>query len=274
MCAAQLTGGICYRASGSGAGEKREDVATDADKVFQAPITGAGIGETMINKCFLYIDGYPRNASDVPFDIAIDWGDGSPLEQYFRLRVDKVPQFYHIYNDMEPKEILVTITNSCGTATRTVLYVPFVPPECECQNFYNLDINNVLVSFSGVDWDLEISGCFIEVEADADYVTARMVTDVSTNLPLVAFPVICIEIPEGTFDLVTSGIPTEEAVLNVYTHLGPGYPVTPYSGFAVPLVQSMGQSVEQTASNVKIEPDSLVLALTQPRTNNEGDGYV
>ena len=71
--------------------EKRKNVATDADEVFQTQATSAGIGETMINKCFLYIDGYPRNASDIPFDMAIDWGDGSPVEQYFRLQVDKVP---------------------------------------------------------------------------------------------------------------------------------------------------------------------------------------
>jgi hypothetical protein len=242
--------------------------------MFQAPITGAGIGETMINKAFLYIDGYPKNASDVPFDIAIDWGDGSPVEEYFRLHVDKVPQFYHIYHDTEPKEITVTITNSCGTATRTILYVPFVPPECECKNFYNLDINNVLVSFSGVDWDLEITGCFVDVEIEEDYVTTRMITDVSTNLELVAFPAICVQMPDGTFDMITSAIPTEEAVLNVYTHLGPGYPITPYTGFAVPLVQSMGQSIEHLTNDSAIESDSLVLALTQPRTNNEGGGYV
>ena len=117
----------------------------------------------MLNKVFLHIDDYPRNASDVPFDISIDWGDGSDVEEYFRLVVDRVPQFYHIYNDVQARTITVTITNRCGTATQTIEYVPFVPPDCDCLNFYNLNINNLVTDFDQVAWDLDITGCFTDV---------------------------------------------------------------------------------------------------------------
>ena len=164
----------------------------------------------MLNKCFLYIDGYPRNVRDVPFDISIDWGDGSKPEQYFRLFVEKVPPFYHIYNDTESRTIEVTVTNRCGSAVQTISYVPFVPPECECRNFYHLNLNNILVDFSGIEWNLEITGCFTGVmRIDTEHVTARMVTDVSTNLPLTTFPKVAAPLPERTFALMTRTIPTE-----------------------------------------------------------------
>ena len=158
----------------------------------------------MLNKCFLYIDGYPRNASDVPFDISIDWGDGSEPEQYFRLFVEKVPQFYHIYEDTEPRTITVTITNRCGSAVQTIEYVPFIPPECECQNFYNLNLGNIAVDFTGIEWNLDITGCFTDVtRVDAEHVAARMVTDVSTNLPLITFPVKHTLLPDNTFENIS-----------------------------------------------------------------------
>ncbi|MCL2005443.1 MAG: hypothetical protein FWG73_04685 [Planctomycetaceae bacterium] len=52
----------------------------------------------MESKCYLYIDDYPKNASDVPFDIEIDWGDSSAIEKYASLVVDQVPQLSHLYH--------------------------------------------------------------------------------------------------------------------------------------------------------------------------------
>ena len=104
----------------------------------------------MINKCFLYIDDYPRHANDIPFSITIDWSDGSALEQYDDLHVTRIPSFYHIYDDLEPHEIAVTITNNCGSFTKNILYTPYVPEECACSNFYDLKLNEVLLSFSGI----------------------------------------------------------------------------------------------------------------------------
>jgi len=158
----------------------------------------------MLNKCFLYIDGYPRNASDVPFDISIDWGDGSEPEQYFRLFVGIVPQFYHIYEDAVPRTIEVTITNRCGSAVQTIEYIPFVPPECDCRNFYNLHLGNLVVDFSEIEWNLDITGCFTDVtRIDAEHIAARLVTDVSTNLPLITFPVKHTLLPDNTFENVS-----------------------------------------------------------------------
>jgi hypothetical protein len=165
----------------------------------------------MLNKCFLYIDGYPRNASDVPFDLSIDWGDGSEPEQYFRLFVEKVPQFYHLYEDTEPRTIEVTITNRCGSAVQTIEYIPFIPPECDCKNFYNLNQNNIMVDFSGIEWNLEITGCFTDVTLiDAEHIAARMVTDVSTNVPLMAFPVTPTLLPDNTFENMTPLVSLQE----------------------------------------------------------------
>ena len=183
--------------------------------MLQTPHANTGF-TTMINKAFLYIDSYPRNASDIPFDLAVDWGDGSPLEEYFRLVVDRVPELYHIYTDLEPKTITVTIRNSCGELSKVIEYVPFAPPECGCPNIYFTDDGND-------DWELTISGCITEVhQAGDDLIVAKLITDVSTAEPIVAFPSILEELI-GAFNLVSPIIITEQAVDHLYAHLGEDY---------------------------------------------------
>jgi hypothetical protein len=137
------------------------------------------------NKCFLYIDGYPRHASDIPFDIAIDWGDGSDVEEYFRLHVEKIPPFTHLYQDTQPRNIQVTLLkHSCSAEsnrlTKSITYIPFNPESLQrkCENSVN--------SLPGV----QVASYFSEVVRLADgSVSATLVTDVSTSpdMPLIKF---------------------------------------------------------------------------------------
>ena len=137
------------------------------------------------NKCFLYIDGYPQNASDIPFDIAIDWGDGSDIEEYFRLHVEKIPPFTHVYQGTQPHEIQVTLLkHSCpaekNRLTKSITYTPFdpagLPRKCE----------NVVNALPGV----QVSSYVTQIVRNTDgSVAATLVTDVSTSpeVPLLKF---------------------------------------------------------------------------------------
>jgi hypothetical protein len=181
----------------------------------------------MDSKCFLYIDEYPRNAGDIPFDIEIDWGDGSGIEKYARLVVDKVPAFYHIYHNVgslsEPFMIKVKITNQCSSAEQTVEYDPALPPLCdeEYRNSYDsLNPLNVVSRFSGIDWDIHVTSCFTRIARVDGCMETEFVTDVSINLPLIATPPVCTPLPEGAFDIVHEPVPPGEIVDDLDAHLG------------------------------------------------------
>jgi|GEM_PF-3002323 len=137
------------------------------------------------NKCFLYIDGYPRNASDIPFDVAVDWGDDSDVEEYFRLHVEKIPPLTHLYHDTQPRNIQVTLLkHSCSAEnnrlTKSITYSPLTPAQFQrtCENSVNsLPGVQVASYFSDVAWHAGGS------------VSATLITDVSTSpeVPLVKF---------------------------------------------------------------------------------------
>jgi len=172
----------------------------------------------MINKCFLHIDDYPRQASDVPFDIAIDWGDGSDIETYTQLIVDKVPPFDHIYNDELSHNIEVTITNSCGAVTKAIKHAPYVLPACEC-------VNEVVEQ---VIPEIEVSSCFTDIEYDQYITSSKLVVDVVSEVPLVADTAKYEELPVDVFKLVEYGV--EDIVENPYKHVMNGAEVghTPF----------------------------------------------
>jgi len=180
----------------------------------------------MQNKCFLYIDNYPRNAGDVPFIISIDWGDGSAVESY-RLHVEKVPTLYHIYETTGSYEITVTITNKCGTSTRVILYEPYVPSDedCLCANTEIENRSNFIAELDDatLNWDISVKSCFTDVKYDPEdeLIKATLRTDVSVNLPLLIFPAECLPLYDGTLDLTTRPIPASSAVNHVWAHLGP-----------------------------------------------------
>ena len=169
----------------------------------------------MINKCYLYIDEYPRHASDIPFNITINWGDGSLAEQCSNVYVTKIPGFYHIYKDLRSYEITVTITNNCGTSTKKIQHVPFVPPPCGCYNNKNTPINNVMINFEAEhriqdsDVNLTFSNCFSNVVLGNNDVVLTIVTDVASDIPLVTFRKKFEEI--ALFNLVSEGHLLEEA---------------------------------------------------------------
>jgi hypothetical protein len=170
------------------------------------------------NKCFLYIDGYPRNARDVPFDMAIDWGDGSDIEEYFRLHVEKIPPLTHVYHDTQPREISVTLLkHSCeaenNRLTKWITYTPFDPARFErkCENSVS--------SLPGV----QVVSYFANIVRHVDgSVTATLVTDVSTSpdVPLVKFLKKVEKLPEGVFGLVPPEITRESVVTSLETHTG------------------------------------------------------
>ena len=163
----------------------------------------------MIRKCFLSINDYPRNVGDIPFSITIDWGDGSDEEVYADLRTEKVPQLAHVYKDEESEEyeITVTIENTCGSESQTVLYKPYVLPECtpSCMNtFEDFNPSEAVTSFEGVGWNLEMTSCFTEIERlDNGNISMKLCTDAAVDVPLIAFPPLKAELPEGVFALKT-----------------------------------------------------------------------
>jgi len=165
------------------------------------------------------MDGYPRNAGDVPFDIAIDWGDDSGIEEYLRLHVEKIPPFYHVYQDTQPREIAVTLRkHSCAaqnnSVTKTITYVPFDPGTftCRCEN-------SVTASLPGV----EVRSYFADIaRLSSGSISAMLVTDVSTqpDKSLLKFLKKAEKLPEGTFQLVPPEITQESVVRSLDTHTG------------------------------------------------------
>jgi len=174
----------------------------------------------MLNKAFLYINDYPRNSRDVPFDLAIDWGDGSPVVQYNRLVVDRLPPFHHLYADSGTYDIQVTITNHCGSATRIVTHTPFFPPDCECANAYALEPGSIFTAFDQeptVPLDLRITGCTSNIRrVENNLIAVTLVTDVSSNIPLAVLLPKETPLLDGVFSLQSD---TVEVVESLRAHL-------------------------------------------------------
>lgn len=201
----------------------------------------AGELRLMQNKCFLYIDGYPRNAEDIPFNLSIDWGDGTPLETYTRLHVEKIPALYHIYEITGSYTITVTIENSCGKATQLIPYEPYVPPSTDegCMVFYNfqnpsapehtIQVTQANTNFDArLDppsqrWAMEATSYFSSINYNpvTQLVECEFVTDIKINLPLEIFPSRCEQLQRHVFDQVSAPFGDGWAVSNVGAHLGP-----------------------------------------------------
>ena len=161
---------------------------------------------SIINRCFLYIDDYPRQSSDVPFDISIDWGDGT-VERYDRLMVDRVPPFEHTYNDDLSHNIEVTITNSCGEVVKLIRHVQYSPPVCECEN----EIIEQSVQ------EVEVSSCFTDISYDQGITRAKLVVDAVSEIPIVIEGNKYDELPDDVFHLVEYA--GEDIVENLQVHV-------------------------------------------------------
>jgi len=122
----------------------------------------------------------------------------------------------------EPYLITVTITNTCGTAERTVAYAPHFPSLCEgeCSNSYDsANPTNVITRFSGIDWDIVVTGCLTKITRVYRGIETELITDVSIYLPLLAAPLVCVPPSENTFDLANEPVPLEKIEENLDAHL-------------------------------------------------------
>ncbi len=159
----------------------------------------------MASKCFLYLDGYPVNASDVPYDVRIDWADGSAVESYERLTAPLIPPFYHVYDGVGPYAISVTLSNWCGTATKTVTFAPYSPEPCVCADTFTYTQSDLVTDFpdGSPTPQLNMSGCVQSVTSNGDgNFTLRTSTDMSLNMPLVVYPMTSEAYPDGSFRVV------------------------------------------------------------------------
>lgn len=194
-----------------------------------------------IYTCYLYIDDYPVNASDVPFDVSVDWGDDSPLETYNQLIVDQMPQLYHQYitDDADSSyDIEVTLTNACGSSTRQTSFTPYQAISEGCDNSLDSSGANLVGSFNDQPLpSVSAAGRTISKSIDSSSnVTLRLVTDISSSLPMVVYPLVPKELQYGIFALSDNCKPSNSAAADLRGHLdSPGQVSTVLAGVELDL---------------------------------------
>ena len=143
----------------------------------------------MQHKAFLYIDGYPVKTNDTPYDIEINWGDGSKSIKYKKLIDDQVPPFYHIYNELRTFTITVTITNKCGSTTKSIEYTPFALPQRGCVNLFEGQqrYQPNLISKTTIP-EVTVEGYITDRRYEYNKIVIQIMTHVMSSLPLVIFP--------------------------------------------------------------------------------------
>jgi PKD repeat protein len=94
-------------------------------------------------RVFVYVSDYPKALNEMPFDVSVDWGDGT-FEAHENLR--RIDVLHHDYEKTGNYAIRITLTNASGSVTRILpvsVLIPWKDGDSIGVRLYDLDVVDV-----------------------------------------------------------------------------------------------------------------------------------